>query len=238
MRSMIVALLLLISPPLAPVKQTIEPAGCSCKVCTCGPRCLCALQSAYVEVRVTGATGSVAIGSGCVVTVGEDVVILTARHVIEDAVSVKVIKVVSTPLGVLTLTWNMVDWFPDPYADLAFLVPAKLEVLRPMSMGKTRPEKIGEELDCFHTACRLHGTYDRALVVNVVVVPGYTIVRSGVTFGASGACMFAADGMLVGVVSRGVSNDPRAPAMIVNRTAIDKFIGAYHAWKKAKPGSP
>ena len=233
MRLMIASLVLLVGTlfsvgqPLEPCGRcTAEPAGCECKPCKCGDNCLCALRAAYVQVNSPREDGKVLVGSGCVITIKGKLAVLTARHVVADAAATVTVR---KTVGKITTTWQAAEVVMSESTDLAVIYLKDATGLKPVSMGKPRPFVQGEPCDVFHTTANLHGGYDDPRVHSTEAVEGSVTLNCHCSFGSSGASVFTRDRVLIGVISRAASTDPRAPTICVDRASIDQFIELLNA---------
>jgi len=228
MRSVIAGMVLLLglfvaAPPC--VVQTVEPAGCDCKPCLCGADCVCDIRSAYVDVCTVETNLDRGFGSGTVTVIDGRVVVLTAKHVVDKVWSVKI--------GRGGKVWDIERVVISPINDLAALYPRSPAGLRPMGMGVARDVRLGEPVDIVHGAHRLSGSFTRGRVFNTNLIGEYLALDAPtVTFGASGSGVYTVDRVLVGIVSRSLNRDPRGPALVVNRKAIDAFVEVCRARPK------
>lgn len=199
----------------------------------------------YVEVDVDQG-----LGSGTSVKVGDEVLVLTAGHVVQDSQHVK-IKRDFGPLDSLESEAEVVAYSaPEENGghDLALLKPKNLNGLRPAQIDTKTTLDVGEPVWFCGTPSGVHGLLDTGIISRLdfpvedsarnIKTSWIVVSSAGGWFGNSGGGLFVErEGrhVLVGVVVRLVGDRERPHVGCQNQKTIEDFLGAYLAQSHKMP---
>lgn len=198
----------------APADQTVEQGVCD----------------PYVQITIPGKC----IGSGTVIRVGDETLILTCAHV---AICMVDETDGAAVLGQAILTQGKKSW----KADLAVVrFDRDLALLRPKSADGfsgvahyTGKEKLtrGEDVWYCGTPRGFHSSLERS-IVNQVCPDGMVAVNGNGWYGNSGCGVYVKRGgrfVLVGVMVRLVWVDPRSPILCEPQEEINRLLNLYRS---------
>lgn len=191
----------------------------------------------YVEVRTDSGTGS-----GVLIDLNGSQVVLTAKHVVDNAKEFTLVK--KTDCDCCETKWRADVLAIDPGNDIALLKPR-------LPTGLPSAKLIGGVVlergeDCWYvgTHSRIHASFEKA-IINRPCYEGesaygglhkFTLFNGNGWYGNSGGPLFVKrddDYVVVGVVVQLAALNPRTPLCAERLEAIMEFLG-----KQQKPAEP
>jgi hypothetical protein len=223
--------------------------------CPCGPACGCGpcecgdtsvqrwIASPYVEVRVNPDEPH---GSGTVLKIGDETLILTCGHVVADAYKLDPARNQTFRPVHLYKKTGAIEWRTTGRVvfysaaeeeggdDLALVKPDAMPYGFAVGQITFRVPAVGEEVWICGTGGGFHQNLDRTIcAVNDYELFGkkFVAVQGSVWFGHSGGGVFVktADGYaLCGVITRGHNaRNPKTPGLAQHPETIKKFLDKY-----------
>jgi S1-C subfamily serine protease len=198
----------------------------------------------FQEVRVAGG-----LGSGTVVKVADEVLVLTAAHVVEGAqndggpVHIRRERGHTTTL----ISCDIVRYSPPEESggdDLALLKPADPAGLVPAALGLGEKLPAGRDVWYIGSPDGLHGSLERSIVNKPehrfpkTGKQTFFLVNGSGYYGSSGGGVYVRNDegklVLVGVVTRAATGGPKTPLGCERPETVRKFLDGYAKRKDKK----